>query len=69
MINGKTAGAAYDVNGNLIKNADGKTNISSSPDSNTLLKVNGKLYMVNHFESMGSNEMGNMPERYDAKYC
>ncbi len=62
VINGKIVGAAYDVNGNIIKKADGTPIISNSPDSNTLLKVNGKLYMVNHFESMGTNEIGNMPE-------
>ena len=51
VINGKIAGATYDVNGNMITKADGTPYISSAPDSNTLLKVNGKLYMVNHYES------------------
>ena len=61
-INGKIAGATYDVNGNMITKPDGTPYLSSSPDSNTLLKVNGKLYMVNHYESIPSNEIGNMPE-------
>lgn len=61
-INGKIAGATYDVNGNMITKPDGTPYLSSSPDSNTLLKVNGKLYMVNHYESIPKNEIGNMPE-------
>ena len=61
-ISGKIAGATYDVNGNMIKKADGTPYISSAPDSNTLLKVNGKLYMVNHYESLPSSEYGNMSE-------
>ncbi|MCM3764969.1 PhoX family phosphatase [Neobacillus niacini] len=65
MINGKVVGAAYDVNGNIIKNKDGKPYISTSPDMNTLLSVNGKsgkLYLINHFEGMPNNEIGNMPK-------
>jgi hypothetical protein len=64
-INGKIAGAAYDASGNLITNAEGQPVISSAPDSNTLLSVNGKsgkLYMVNHYESFPGNSIGNMPE-------
>lgn len=65
IINGKIAGAAYDAYGKMITNAEGKPYISPSPDSNTLLSVNGKsgkLYMVNHYESMPSNSIGNMPK-------
>ena len=65
IINGKIAGAAYDAYGKMITNAEGKPYISPSPDSNTLLSVNGKsgkLYMVNHYESMPSNTIGNMPK-------
>jgi len=61
-INGTIAGATYDVNGNMMTKPDGTPYLSKSPDSNTLLKVNGKLYMVNHYESIPSNEIGNMPE-------
>lgn len=57
------AGAAYDANGELITNAEGKPYISTSPDSNTLINVNGKLFMVNHYEGMPSNEFGNMPKQ------
>jgi uncharacterized protein len=62
VINGTTAGAAYDANGNMIKSPEGTPYISTSPDSNTLMNVNGKLYMVNHYESMPSNSIGNMPK-------
>lgn len=65
IINGKVVGAAYDVNGNVITDENGKPFVSTSPDMNTLLSVNGKsgkLYLVNHFESMPSNKIGNMPK-------
>ncbi|VEF47624.1 Predicted phosphatase [Bacillus freudenreichii] len=65
VINGKTVGAAHDVNGNIIKNKDGKPIVSTAPDANTILSVNGKsgkLYLINHFESMPKNEIGNMPK-------
>ncbi|MCJ8009351.1 PhoX family phosphatase [Lederbergia wuyishanensis] len=64
-INGKVVGAAYDVNGNIIKDKKGNPIFSTAPDMNTLLSVNGKsgkLYMINHFESMPNNEIGNMPK-------
>lgn len=62
IINGKPAGATYDANGTMLTKADGSPYISSSPDSNTLLKSHGKLYMINHYESLPDNENGNMPE-------
>ncbi|WP_286230632.1 PhoX family protein [Neobacillus mesonae] len=65
IINGKIVGAAHDINGNIIKDKNGNPYVSTSPDGNSLLSVNGesgKLYMINHFESMPSNEMGNMPK-------
>ncbi|WP_082034187.1 PhoX family protein [Cohnella kolymensis] len=62
VINGTTAGAAYDADGNMIKSPEGKPYISTSPDSNTLIDVHGNLYMVNHYESMPSNTIGNMPK-------
>ncbi|MCM3773849.1 hypothetical protein M3225_25765 [Priestia aryabhattai] len=62
VVNGKIAGAAYDANGKMITNTEGEPYISASPDSNTLLKVKGKLYMVNHYEGMPSNSIGNMPK-------
>jgi uncharacterized protein len=61
-FNGNMAGAAYDANGKMILNAEGKPYVSTSPDSNTLINVNGKLFMVNHYESMPSNTIGNMPK-------
>ena len=64
VINGKIVGAAVDVNGNIITNAKGEPIVSSAPDANSLLSVNGKsgkLYMINHFESMPSNEIGTVP--------
>ena len=64
VINGKIVGAAYDVNGNIITNAKGEPMVSTAPDANSLLSVNGKsgkLYMINHFESMPNNEIGTVP--------
>ncbi|MEH7385160.1 alkaline phosphatase PhoX [Bacillus sp. JJ1521] len=64
-INGKVVGASYDVNGNEIKDKNGNTIYSTSPDMNSLLTVNGKsgkLYLVNHFEGMPDNEIGEMPK-------
>ena len=68
VINGKIAGATYDVNGKMITKADGTPYISSAPDSNTLLKVNGKLYMVNHYESLPSSELWKHVRNHDVKY-
>ncbi|HEX6594548.1 MAG TPA: alkaline phosphatase PhoX [Bacillota bacterium] len=65
VINGKVVGASYDVNGDVIKDKNGNPIFSTSPDMNTLLSVNGKsgkLYLVNHFEGMPKNEIGNMPK-------
>ncbi|MDF9762123.1 hypothetical protein OKW24_003896 [Peribacillus simplex] len=56
------AGAAYDAKGNMIKSPEGTPYISTAPDSNTVISVKGKLYMVNHYEAMPSNETGNMPK-------
>ena len=65
VINGKVVGAAYDVNGNIIKDKDGNPFVSTAPDANSLLSVNGKsgkLYMINHFESVPEKGYGNMPK-------
>ncbi|MFB6469494.1 PhoX family phosphatase [Cytobacillus sp. Hz8] len=65
VINGKVVGAAYDANGNIIKNINGNPIVSTAPDANTLISVNGKsgkLYMINHFEAMPSYGFGNMPK-------
>ncbi|WP_042460090.1 PhoX family protein [Neobacillus dielmonensis] len=65
VINGKVVGAAYDVNGNIIRDKNGSPIVSTAPDANTLLSVNGKsgkLFLINHFESMPNNEIGNMPK-------
>lgn len=56
------AGAAYDAKGNMIKSPEGTPYISTAPDSNTVISIKGKLYMVNHYEAMPSNETGNMPK-------
>ncbi|SDO31735.1 hypothetical protein SAMN05518871_11542 [Psychrobacillus sp. OK028] len=64
VINGKILGAAYDINGNIITNAKGEPIVSTSPDANSLLSVNGKsgkLHMISHFESMPNNEIGTVP--------
>ncbi len=65
LLNGKTAGATYDVNGNeIIDPATGKPFVSKALDSNSLLSVNGKsgkLYMLSHYESVPST-IGNLPK-------
>ncbi|RDW16720.1 PhoX family protein [Oceanobacillus chungangensis] len=65
VINGKIVGGAVDVNGNPIRHADGSPIYSTAPDMNSLLSVNGKsgkLFLINHFESMPKNEIGEMPK-------
>lgn len=69
VINGKTAGATYDADGNVIM--DMKTDpkkpkpyVSDAPDSNSLINVkgsSGNLYLVNHYEGISSN-IGNLPK-------
>ena len=44
-------GLVYDHNGKPIAEKDGSLMISDSNDFTSLLPVNGKLYMVSHFES------------------
>lgn len=65
IINGKIVGGAVDFKGNPITQADGSPIFSTAPDMNSLLSVNGKsgkLYLINHFESMPRNEIGEMPK-------
>jgi uncharacterized protein len=65
VINGKVVGGAVDFAGNPITHADGSPIYSTAPDMNSLLSVNGKsgkLYLINHFESMPRNEIGEMPK-------
>lgn len=65
IINGKTMGATYDVNGNeIVDPKTGNPFVSKAPDSNSLLSVNGKsgkLYMLTHYESVPST-IGNLPK-------
>ncbi|AGK52142.1 PhoX family protein [Bacillus sp. 1NLA3E] len=65
VINGKTAGTTYDANGNeILDPKTGKPFVSTAPDSNSLLSVNGKsgkLYLLNHYESVPSS-IGNLPK-------
>ena len=57
------AGTPIDVNGNPIKDPSGKDGqyfISDSPDSNSVLNpINGKLYMVTHYEYQTIDAAGN----------
>ncbi|WP_236692956.1 hypothetical protein [Aneurinibacillus tyrosinisolvens] len=64
MINGKTAGATYDAKGNVITDpSTSKPFVSTSPDSNSLIKVGDKLYLVNHYEGIsGTKTIGNLPK-------
>ncbi len=58
-ITGVTGGQVYDVNGNVLPDINGNPFIANTPDSNSLLKVDGSpatglggnpLYLVTHFE-------------------
>ncbi len=58
-ITGVTGGQVYDVNGNALLDINGNSFIANTPDSNSLLKVDGSpatgrggnpLYLVTHFE-------------------
>ncbi|RYM06646.1 DUF839 domain-containing protein [Sporolactobacillus sp. THM7-7] len=68
VINGKTTGTTVNSEGRVIMDTvtdpdHPKPYVSTAPDSNTLLSVNGKsgkLYLVNHFESIPSN-IGRLP--------
>ncbi|WP_330948737.1 PhoX family protein [Virgibacillus sp. MG-45] len=65
VINGKIVGGSVDVHGNPITHADGRPIFSTAPDMNSLLSVNGKsgkLFLINHFESMPKNEIGEVPK-------
>lgn len=52
VINGKLAGTTVDAKGNVITNENGDPYVSSAADSNSLMKVGDKLYLVNHYESI-----------------
>ena len=43
-------GQLYDIDGDIITNADGSPYISNSNDHSTLLDVHGKVFMVSQFE-------------------
>ncbi|HCB12999.1 MAG TPA: hypothetical protein DEP36_05455 [Gammaproteobacteria bacterium] len=54
-----TGGQLYDVNGNVLLDINGNPFIANTPDSNSLIKVDGApatgqggklLYLVTHFE-------------------
>ncbi len=47
---GGTFGLLYDIDGDAIYEADGSPRISNSNDFSSLLPVDGKLFMVSHFE-------------------
>lgn len=58
-ITGVTGGHVYDVNGTVLKDVNGNPFIANTPDSNSLLKVDGApataqggnpLFLVTHFE-------------------
>jgi len=50
-VGGNVFGVLYDINGNTIFEADGSVRISNDNDFASLLPVDGKLFMVSHFES------------------
>jgi secreted PhoX family phosphatase len=48
--NADAAGQLYDVEGKPLTDLNGDPVIAETPDSNSLLKVGGKLFLVTHFE-------------------
>jgi secreted PhoX family phosphatase len=75
LIGGVTAGALYDLNGELLKDVNGNPQISESPDANSLLEVPGAtgadsqsetLYLLTHYEydwldTAGNDQYGKQP--------
>ena len=44
------AGRLFDVDGNSLLDAYGNPVIAETPDGNSLLKIDGKLYLITHYE-------------------
>ena len=45
-----TIGLITDINGKMIKKADGSVDISDGPDGNSLIKVGDKYFLITHME-------------------
>ncbi len=48
--NTNAAGQLYDKNMTALKDSSGQNAIAETPDANSLLKVDGNLYLVTHYE-------------------
>jgi secreted PhoX family phosphatase len=56
------AGQLYDVDGNPLRDPNGDFIVAETPDANSLLNVDGKLFLVTHYEYdwiLGSGESAN----------
>jgi uncharacterized protein len=49
-IGGEAAGQLYNAKGEALKDMHGDMIIAETPDANSLLKIDGKLFLVTHFE-------------------
>lgn len=57
---GSAAAALRDKSGNLIKDSAGKPYVPQTPDANSLMNVDGSMFLVSHFEYENSN-YGKLP--------
>jgi secreted PhoX family phosphatase len=54
------AAGLRDIHGTLLKDGNGATYVSQTPDANSLMDINGTPYLVTHFEYENSN-YGKLP--------
>jgi secreted PhoX family phosphatase len=56
---GSAAAAIHDRNGVIIKDANNKPFVPQTPDANSLMDIDGALYLVTHFEYENKDSAGN----------
>lgn len=69
-FDGKAAGQLYDVKGEPIKDPNGDLVIAETPDANSLLSVDGKPFLVTHYEYdwiLGNGEEGRKAEGWHGR--
>ncbi len=55
------AGTPIDAKGNPIKRADGTPYVSDAPDSNSLITIGGKSYIISHYEYVSKDSPSGLP--------